>query len=197
MMRPEIAGELAANVFNAVCVLLAGRNNVHTWWTGIVGCLLFAWVFFQARLYADASLQGFFVVTSVIGWWNWEMGQKGATLAVRRASGAMLGGGSLAALIVTAGYAWILHRYTDAYAPLWDSAVLAFSVFGQLLLMGRRLETWWCWLLVNTIAVPLYASRGLWLTSLLYAAFWANAVVSLGRWRKLLAEASPVEGMVT
>jgi nicotinamide mononucleotide transporter len=46
-------------------------------------------------------------------------------------------------------------------------------------------ENWWCWLLVNTIAMPLYASRGLFLTSGLYAAFWINALVSLLRWRRL------------
>ena len=31
---------------------------------------------------------------------------------------------------------------------------------------------------MNTICVPLYASRGLYLTSLLYAAYWINAAVS-------------------
>ena len=28
--------EIAANAFVAVAIFLAGRNNVHTWWTGIV-----------------------------------------------------------------------------------------------------------------------------------------------------------------
>jgi nicotinamide mononucleotide transporter len=86
---------------------------------------------------------------------------------------------------VTAGYAFLLHRFTDAYAPLPDSAVLAFSVLGQLLLMGRRVESWWCWILVNTIAVPLYFARGLSLTATLYVAFWLNAIVSLRHWHRL------------
>ena len=30
--------ELAANAFTAAAIVLAGRNSVHTWWTGIVGC---------------------------------------------------------------------------------------------------------------------------------------------------------------
>jgi nicotinamide mononucleotide transporter len=63
--------------------------------------------------------------------------------------------------------------------------VLAFSVLGQLLLIERRVENWWCWLLVNTIAVPLYTMRGLYLTAVLYGAFWVNAVVSLVRWNRL------------
>jgi nicotinamide mononucleotide transporter len=70
--------------------------------------------------------------------------------------------------------------------------VLVFSVLGQILMMDRRVENWWAWLLVNTIAVPLYASRGLYLTAALYAAFWINAVVSLVRWRRI-AEGAEVD----
>ena len=92
----------------------------------------------------------------------------------------------LVALAAALGYAWLLHRFTDAYAPLPDSLVLAFSVLGQMLLVGRRIETWWCWLLVNAIAVPLYASRGLYLTAVLYAGFGINAAAGLVRWRRLL-----------
>jgi nicotinamide mononucleotide transporter len=178
-------GEVAANVCNVASIVLAGRNSVHTWWTGIFGCLLFAWVFFEAHLYADVSLQAFFVITGLLGWHHWEAGQPGAPLAIRRSSPRLLCAGSLAALAVTAGYAWLLRRFTDAFAPFWDSVVLTFSVFGQLLLMGRRIDTWWCWLVVNSVAVPLYAVRGLWLTAVLYALFWINALVSLRHWRKL------------
>jgi nicotinamide mononucleotide transporter len=60
-----------------------------------------------------------------------------------------------------------------------------FSVIAQLLMMGRRIESWPVWLLVNTIAVPLYFSRGLYLTAFLYLCFWGNAIVSWIWWRRL------------
>jgi nicotinamide mononucleotide transporter len=91
----------------------------------------------------------------------------------------------------------MLRLFTDAYAPFLDSIVLAFSVLGQLLMMERRVENWWAWLLVNTIAVPLYASRGLLVTSVLYAAFWVNAVVSLRRWQRLADRRPALEGRPT
>jgi nicotinamide mononucleotide transporter len=104
---------------------------------------------------------------------------------VQHSSPALIAASTVAGAAVAAGYGWLLHRFTDAYAPFLDSIVLAFSVLGQLLLIERRVESWWCWLLVNTVAVPLYAARGLYLTSVLYAAFWINAVVSLRRWHRL------------
>jgi nicotinamide mononucleotide transporter len=181
--------EIAANALNASSILLAGCNSVHTWWTGITGCVLFAAVFFGAKLYAEVTLQAFFVVTSLIGWWAWLHGRRGEHLPVRRTRPQIIAALLVAGAAVAIGYGWVLHRFTEAYAPFPDSAVLAFSVLGQFLLMGRRYESWWCWLLVNTIAVPLYLARGLHLTAVLYAAFWVNAIVALVRWRRFLQSA--------
>lgn len=184
MMSPL---ELAANGVTTVSILLAGRNSVHTWWTGIVGCALFAVVFAQSRLYADVVLQGFFLGTSALGWWQWLHGRRGDALAVASSAPATLAWSALIGAVATVAYGALLHRFTHAYAPFADSAVLAFSVIAQLLLMRRRVESWPFWLLVNSIAVPLYASRGLYLTAVLYAAYWINAAVSWRHWWRLAA----------
>lgn len=180
--------EIAANVTSTASILLAARNSVHTWWTGIIACFLFSAVFAEARLYADVTLQSFFVVTSALGWWHWTRGAGGTPSRVRRTKPAILAAASVASGLVIAGYGLLLQRFTDAYAPFLDSAILAFSVVGQILLMLRRYETWCCWILVDTIAVPLFAVRGLHLTAVLYAGYWINAAVALWRWRRWLHE---------
>ncbi|KAE9862091.1 nicotinamide riboside transporter PnuC, partial [Escherichia coli] len=88
------------------------------------------------------------------------------------------------ATIVAAGYGLILHLYTNAWAPWLDSLILTFSILAQFMLMGRRLENWYVWLAVNTLAVPLYATRELYLTAGLYLVFWCNAWHGLYQWRK-------------
>lgn len=181
--------EIAANGINTVSILLAGRNSLHTWWTGLVGSILFGVLFYQSQLYADATLQLFFLGTGVWGWWNWRRGSDGAPLRVRSTSFGIFAGLVLIGACVTAGYGWLLHRFTNAYAPFWDSAVLAFSVIAQGLLMARRVENWWFWLVVNTISVPLFFSRSLHITAVLYIVYWVNAVISLRHWRKLMPRA--------
>jgi nicotinamide mononucleotide transporter len=182
--------EAAANAMATVSILLAGRNSVHTWWTGIVGCALFAVVFWSTQLYADVALQLFFIGTSLSGWWHWRERRDHTHAPIQRVAPRALAGMALAAAVAALAYGALLHRFTDAYAPFADSAVLSLSVLAQLLLMRRRLETWPVWLLVNTIAVPLYASRGLTITAILYAVYWVNAIVS---WRHWSREASAVE----
>lgn len=177
--------EIAANAFTAVCIVLAGRNNVHTWWTGIVGCALFAFVFHGAKLYADTLLQLFFIATGFAGWYRWRRQSDGETLPVRWTPRRTLALLATTALGVALLQAWLLMRYTDGAAPLADSAVFAGSVLAQFLLMGRRVENWAAWIVVNTIAVPLFASRELYLTAVLYAFYWVNAIIALRYWKRL------------
>ena len=174
--------EAAANAIATVSILLAGRNSVHTWWTGIVGCALFALLFWRTQLYADVLLQVFFVATSLIGWWHWSGHGGGNGLPIRRTPPRALAWMALASVVAALAYGTLLHRFTDAYAPFADSVVLAVSVLAQVLLMRRRIETWPAWLLVNSVAVPLYASRGLTLTAALYAFYWINALVAWRHW---------------
>lgn len=179
------AAEIAANALNTISIILAGRNSVHTWWTGILGCATFAWVFFHTQLYADVTLQVFFVGSSAMGWWRWRHTRHHPPLPVRHTAPATIALLGVSGVLTTLGYGWLLHRFTDAYAPFVDSVVLAFSVLGTFLLVARRVEAWWCWLLVNTVAVPLYASRTLYLTAALYAVYWVNAIIALRHWREL------------
>ncbi|NHZ89999.1 nicotinamide riboside transporter PnuC [Massilia sp. CCM 8733] len=181
--------EIAANAGATAAILLAGRNSVHTWWTGIIGCALFGVLFYQSNLYADVALQGFFIVSSVIGWMQWRRGEQGGELPITHASARSLAWLVPAGVGASAAYGALLHYFTNAYAPFIDSAVLVFSIVAQLLLMRRKVENWAFWILVNTVAVPLYASRGLYLTAFLYACYWVNAIVSWLWWRRLAREA--------
>lgn len=181
--------EGTANSLATLSILFAGRNSVHTWWTGIVGCALFAFLFYGARLYADVVLQMFFIVASAVGWWRWLNRNGHGDGTILRTSTRLMVWLSIGAVSAALAYGMLLHRFTDSYAPFVDSTVLAMSVLAQLLLMRRRIETWPVWLLVNTVAVPLYASRDLTVTAILYAAYWVNALVAWRHWLRLFRTA--------
>ncbi|MGB6222565.1 nicotinamide riboside transporter PnuC [Haloferula sp.] len=179
--------EIVANTVNLIAIALATRNSIHTWWTGIAGCALFGWLFFTARLYADVTLQVFFIATSALGWWHWlhHRGRRIERPITRSDPSELFVTIPLGAL-ASIGYGWLLHRFTDAYAPFIDSAVLALSVAAQLLLMRRKLETWIFWFVANTVMVFLFASRELWITAFFYTLFWINAPIGFFRWRREL-----------
>jgi nicotinamide mononucleotide transporter len=183
--------EIAANAVTALCIFLAARNNLYTWPVGLVGCALFGLLFFQTQLYADATLQVFFIATGVIGWWQWthESGRV-ASRPITPTSVRSIMWMLAAAAAVTVLYGALLHRFTNAYLPYVDAAVLALSVVAQCLLMQRKSATWPVWVAVNTLSVGLFASRGLYLTAGLYACYWFNAWYGWWLWRREAAGAA-------
>lgn len=187
--------EWAANLTTAAAVWLAARRHVGTWPVGILGCVLFGALFFSSQLYADVTLQVFFIATSLIGWRKWRAcgsTSAGQTVPDTTAlSWRIWVGLVLIGMAVVASYGALLAAFTDAFAPFWDSGVLVCSVVAQVLLMQRRREAWPMWLVVNTLSVPLYLSRGLELTAGLYAVFWLNAWYGWWNWSRLVA-AKPV-----
>ncbi len=190
--------ELWANAVTTLSIALAARNSVHTWWSGILGCALFGWMCWQAQLYADVTLQVFFLATSALGWWQWlhrpAEGVRHAETArpIARTGAPQLAWMAVLALAVTAGYGALLHHYTQAFMPYLDAAAMSLSVVAQCLLMQRRLETWPAWLLVNSLSVPLFWQRGLYLTAGLYALYWLNAWHGWWHWHRQWRTAPPL-----
>lgn len=178
--------EISANIFILISVYLANRNSIHTWWTGIIATILFGFLFYEVKLYADVTLQIFFTVTSIYGWWKWlHGGTRKLPLPISRVKPSLLLIFTVIAVLLTFGYGYLLFNLTDASYPLVDSTVLFFSILAQFFLMERKLETWIFWILVDVISVPLFASKELYLTSIIYFAFLINAVWGLLNWIKI------------
>lgn len=178
--------EITANLFNIISVFFANRNNVHTWWIGIIGGVLYGVMFFEVKLYADVILQGFFILTNLYGWWAWlRGGAQREELPITRIDITQLLLFAVLALAVTIAHGALLHQLTDASFPFIDSAILVLSIIAQFLLMRRKLETWVFWFVVDAIATPLYAAKGLYLTSFIYFLFLLNAIWGLVHWYRL------------
>jgi nicotinamide mononucleotide transporter len=79
-----------------------------------------------------------------------------------------------------------MAHYTNAAAPIIDAFIAGTSIAAQLLMARRRIENWLAWILVDLVAVGLYASRDLIPTSALYFVFLLLSVAGLIGWRRAL-----------
>ena len=179
--------ELLGDVTGLLCVYLVARAHVWNWPVGIANTVLFFFVFVRARLYGDALLQVVFTALGIYGWWSWTRGgAEGGELPVRRATTLERAGCAGVSLAGTAAAALILARKTDSPVPLWDASVLVLSLVATWAQAEKLLESWWLWIAVDVISVPLYAARTLYPTALLYALFLALCVMGLREWQRLL-----------
>lgn len=194
-MSESSAVEWVGALAGLACVWLVARASIWNWPISILNTVLYFVVFLRARLYADALLQVVFTLLGVYGWWSWRFGGSGgAELPVRRATAKQMSVAVAAALAGTSISALTLARATDSPAPLWDSSVLVLSLVATWAQARKLVESWWVWIAVDVISVPLYVVRGLHPTALLYTLFLILCVVGLRHWKALLRadSAAPV-----
>lgn len=176
--------EAIAAALGLVNAYLLVRRHVWNYAFGIAAVTVYGWIFFQARLYSDTLLQVFYVVVQVYGWSNWASSKLAfGEVVVLRLTWAGRLTWVLGIAAATAGWGWIMHRYTDAAAPWLDAGVAMTSVVAQVLLTQRRIETWYLWIVVNVMSIVLYASRGLYVTTALYCVLLVLATWSFLAWR--------------
>lgn len=179
---PVTTAEIIGFVFGAWCVWLAGRQNPWNWPVGLVQVTAYLVLFWGAGLYADSALQVVYIVLGLWGWANWLRGDQGSELSVTRTPQRQWAVLAVAGVIGTAIVWLTLTRHTDSTVPLADSSTTVLSLLATYAMGRKWLESWWIWIAADIIYVPLYASKGLWLTAVLYSVFLALCVIGLSRW---------------
>lgn len=176
--------EAIATVAGVACVWLLVRQSIWNFPFAIVQVVLSAWVFYTQRLYSDVILQGFFVVLNVYGWIHWTRGRRESNLPVRRLGVRTVLTWSVATLAMTAAWGTFAKVQLGAAAPYVDGFILVGSLVAQWLTARKYYESWWLWIAVDLVAVPLYASRGLYFLSGLFAAFIVLCLMGMREWRR-------------
>lgn len=180
--------EAAGGVAYAWSVGLLAANKPAGWWVGLLGCALYAELFRRSGLVLEAWLMVFYFVTSLQAIVVWlRGGAKQTERPVARLPVAWLAV-TLPAAVATFFGLRALSVQLGGVLPEADALVTTLSLVAHVWLMFRFVEAWPVWLLVDTLAVPLYASRGLWVSAVLYAAFWGLATNGWRTFRRELEE---------
>ena len=184
--------EIIAFVLSIAMVLANLRVNPVGWPLAIVSSLLYALLFADSKLYGEAALQLVFIALAGWGWWQWLYGRAdrhgngGQALQVHMLNTRQRLQATAATLAAWPLVGLLLQHVTDSDVPFLDALPTVGSITGQLLLGRKRVDNWAVWVAVNVLSVALFATKGLWLTVLLYAVFVVLAMAGWRAWRRLL-----------
>jgi len=189
--------ELFGTIFSAICVYLAIKHNIWTWFFGALGVILFGYLFLQFGLYSDAGLQIlFYLPMQLVGFIMWRRAatkaeNKSVVLSLTLVQFALIAVGILGAAGLN-GY--LIATYTTgASFPYIDALTTWMSVAAQLLMIAKYRESWILWVTMDVIAIGVYYAKGLIVTSGLYVLFLVLATLGGIAWYRDYAEQNPVD----
>lgn len=176
--------EWIAVAFGISEVLLARKNSIWLYPTGIIGILCGSFLLLDSKLYAETLLHGYYLVMSIYGWINWGKRSLTGASQISRSDGRDL---AITVGIAVMGWAFLyfmLTAFTDSDVPVIDAFVSSTAWAGMWLLAKRKLENW-IWLNIsNLVAIPLLYSKQLYMFSLLTLFLFVVAIFGYLDWRK-------------
>lgn len=192
LLAASISGRVALSwsevlgfITGALCVYLTVKSSVWNFPVGLANNIFFGILFWKARLFNDFGLQIVYFALGAWGWWHWTRGgacTQNEARPIGRAGALQLGWCIVAVPILTLILTLISLRFGGA-APFWDALTTALSLVAQYLLGRKWLENWAFWIAADLIYVPLYLSRGLYLTGVLYGGFLLLCLWGFRSWK--------------
>ena len=176
----EIIGTVAGLIF----LFLEIKQNKWLWPVGLLTSVMYIYVFFIAKLYADMSLQFYYVFISIYGWIVWSKGTSQKEIPVSKLSKELFLILFGASMLIYAVISYILVTFTDGSIPYWDAFTTALSIVATWMLARKILEQWLVWVIVNAVSLGLYIYKGLYPTSVLFFFYTVLAVVGYIQWKK-------------
>ena len=181
--------EWVSTITQIASVWYARKNNILVFPTGIIGVLLAAWLyFFNSRppLYADGTLNIYYFIMSVYGWYNWVQKKDAAhfTYPISWCNKRELSMGALLFLVSWGAIYFALIKITDSNTPVLDSLVSASAVVAMWWMAKRKIENWLAWIISNIVAIPLNFYKEFYLFTLMYVLFFALAWWGFIDWKK-------------
>ncbi len=172
--------------FSIFQVVLARFNNPKNYLFGIAGITLSLFVMFNSKLYAEFTLNIYYLVMSIYGWLYWQFGQQKheieITITNKKEWGVVSG------IVLSSFTIFYLTHITDSDVPIWDSIVSAFAWAGMWLMAKRKLENWILLNISNIISIPLMIHKDLYLYAILSLILFCVAISGYFNWRKILNE---------
>lgn len=169
-------------------VLFAKANKIWLYPTGIAATSLSIFILFEAGLYAECLLNGYYIVMSVYGWWYWVKKKDEPPVKITRSNRQDWITVLLIVLVGFAGLSFALKQFTPSTVPYWDAWVSATAWAGMWLLAKRKIENWLLLNVSNAFAIPLLLHKELPLYAGLTLFLFIVAIFGYRKWSRILKE---------
>lgn len=186
----QIVLEFLVFVFGIASVVLAKKENIWVYPTGLIATILTTYLLYQAKYFGDMTMNAYYSLMSVYGWYKWTAKTNKSEIKITRTNtrekliGILLFG---LTMVIT----YMVYKFFDYkleipnYIDIFTSGLFFTAMWYMAL---KKIENWTLWIIGDCIVVPLFAYRGLGMLSLQYLIFTILAVYGYLEWKKIIQE---------
>ena len=177
--------EFVAVVCGIASVVFSRMENILVYPVGMVNTAIYIYLYITHGLYADASVNFYYTVMSIIGWMMWASKKDGQTkLIITRSTAQEWQQAILFFFACWVVLFFVLKKFTDSAVPIADAFTSGAAFTGMWLMNKKKLENWVWWIITNLASIPLNFYKHLVFTSFQYLVFLVLAVMGYITWSK-------------
>ncbi|MFZ4413349.1 MAG: nicotinamide riboside transporter PnuC [Bacteroidales bacterium] len=181
--------EIIAVFFGLLSVWYARNENIRVYPTGLINVVLYVYIFYGTKLYANMGMNFYFVIMSVYGWYYWaKVDENQKHVPISRCSRIEYLQNFGLFTVSFVGLYFLLKNSTDSKFPIGDSITSAFYIVGMWLQTRKKIENWTFWIIGDLLAIPLCIYSGLIFSAFQFAVFLIIAISGYFEWKKKLVK---------
>jgi nicotinamide mononucleotide transporter len=189
--------ELVAVLAGIASVWFSKKEHILVYPVGLVNTLFFVYISIKGHLYGEASVNVYYTIMSIYGWWLWikKDAQQQPTLQI-----AYLKGNAQWQPFVFFGFfyvilllllTWAKQAFAPEAIPWADAFASATAYTGMWLMAKKKVESWWWWMATNVASIPLYFVKGYVFTSVQFVVLLVLAIAGCKSWHEKARSTSP------
>jgi nicotinamide mononucleotide transporter len=183
--------EAIAVIMGIVSVWYSRKENILVYPTGLINTTLYIYLSFKGHLLGEASVNLYYTIMSLYGWYLWTRKTEDKTDFVLQITHSSKKDWALQLLffgvIYTTIYLLLTYAKT-AFAPEaipWADAFASATAYtGMWLMAKKKVESWIWWILTNIASIPLYFIKGYAFTSVQFIVLLILAIAGLISWQQ-------------
>jgi nicotinamide mononucleotide transporter len=186
----QIGIEIIIFIFGVLSVYFAKKENILVYPTGIICTILSVYIMFNAKYYADMSINIYYSIMSVYGWFQWKKITNGEVLTISRTNlkEKIIG---IILFLITAIICIYIYKFfnyklqINNYLDIFTTSLFFTAMW---YMAKKKIENWTLWIVGNTFAVYIFFDRQLYIIAIQYIIFTILAISAYIEWKKYLAK---------
>ena len=194
---------IISSTTGVACVICTGKGKLSAYIFGLINCVLYAIIAFEATYYGETMLNLiYYVPMQFVGFrvWSKHMNTESHEVEKRhmKNSGRLLTVIAIAIGVIIYGY--ILKIMGDAM-PFVDAFTTVSSVAAMIISVKMFAEQWWIWIAIDIFSVYMWYvdfSKGSdnMATLLMWAVYLGNAIIMTVKWERECRKNNIITGAI-